>query len=86
MASDSRKLNSIYPVSISISKYVLITSGICKYDYAMTNQVIVQKLPFPTTNKSNAHVIRCYHKHLHDGTKSNAVSGWLLYASFYYVH
>jgi hypothetical protein len=28
-----------------------ILSGICKYDYAMTNQVIVQKLPFPTTNK-----------------------------------
>jgi hypothetical protein len=25
------------------------------------------------------------HKQLHDGTKSNAVTGWLLYASFYYV-
>jgi hypothetical protein len=29
--------------------------------------------------------IRRYHKHLHDGIKSDAVSGWLLYASFYYV-
>ena len=29
--------------------------------------------------------MRRYHKHLHDGTKSDAVSGWLLYASFYYV-
>jgi hypothetical protein len=42
-------------------------------------------LPFPTTNKPNVHVIRRYHKHLHDGTKSDAVTGWLLYASFYYV-
>jgi hypothetical protein len=33
----------------------------------------------------NVHVIRRYHKHLHDGTKTDAVSGWLLYASFYYV-
>jgi hypothetical protein len=47
--------------------------------------MIVQKLPFPTTNKPNVHVIRRYHKHLHDGTKTDAVSGWLLYASFYYV-
>jgi hypothetical protein len=47
--------------------------------------MIVQKLPFPTTNKPNVHVIRGYHKHLHDGTKRDAVSGWLLYASFYYV-
>jgi hypothetical protein len=42
-------------------------------------------LPFPTTNIRYAHVIQRYHKHLHDGTKSDAVTGWLLYASFYYV-
>jgi hypothetical protein len=71
--------------SLAMSQSSSILSGICKYDYAMTNQVIVQKLPFPTTNKSNAHVIRRYHKHLHDGTQTDAVSGWLLYASFYYV-
>ena len=47
--------------------------------------MIVQMLPFPTTNKLNVHVIRRYHKHLHDGTKSDAVSGWVLYVSFYYV-
>jgi hypothetical protein len=34
--------------------------------------------------KSSMHIIG-FHKHLHDGTKSNAVSGWVLYASFYYV-
>ncbi|VDH97266.1 Hypothetical predicted protein [Mytilus galloprovincialis] len=27
----------------------------------------------------------CYHRHLQDGLKTDAVSGWLLYASFYYV-
>jgi len=42
-------------------------------------------LPFPTTDIANVHVIRRYHKHLHDSTKSDAVTGWLLYASFYYV-
>jgi hypothetical protein len=41
-----------------------------------TSQIIVQNLPFPTTNKHNVHVIRRYHKHLHDGTKADAVSGW----------
>jgi hypothetical protein len=71
--------------SLTMSQSSSILSGICKCYYAMTNQVIVQKLPFPTTNVSNVHVIRRYHKHLHDGTKSDAVTGWLLYASFYYV-
>jgi hypothetical protein len=62
-----------------------LLSGICKYYYAMTSQNIVQRLPFPTTNIPNVHVIRRYHKHLNDGTQSDAVTGWLLYASFYYV-
>ena len=71
--------------SLAMSHSSSILSAICKYYYAITNQMIVQQFPFPTTNKSNAHVIRRYHKHLHDGTKSDAVTGWLLYASFYYV-
>ena len=71
--------------SLSMSQSSSILSGICKYYYAMTSQTIVQKLPFPTTNIPNARVIRRYHTHLHDGTKSHAVSGWLLYASFYYT-
>ena len=71
--------------SLAMSHSTRILSGICKYYYARTSQMIVQKLPFPTTNKPNVHVIRRYHKHLHDGTKTDAVSGWLLYASFYYV-
>ena len=71
--------------SLVMSHSTRILSGICKYYYARTSQMIVQKLPFPTTNKPNVHVIRRYHKHLHDGTKADAVSGWLIYASFYYV-
>jgi len=71
--------------SLAMSQSSSILSGICKYNYAIANQMIVQELPFPTTNRHNAHVIRRYHKYLHDGTKSDAVTGWLLYASFYYV-
>ena len=71
--------------SLAISQSSSILSEQCKYYYALTSRNIVQKLPFPTTNKHYAHVIRLYHTHLQDGTKSDAVSGWLLYASFYYV-
>ena len=71
--------------SLAMSQSSSILSGLCKYYYAVNSQYIVQNLPFPTTNIPNVHVIRRYHKHLHDGTKSDTVSGWLLYASFYYV-
>ena len=71
--------------SLAMSYSTSILSGMCKYYYAKINQMIVQKLPLPTTNILDVHVIRRYHKHLHDGTKTDAVSGWLLYASFYYV-
>jgi hypothetical protein len=71
--------------SLAISHSTSILSEICNYHYAMASHMIVQKLLFSTTNKHIVHVIRRYHKHLHDGIKSDAVSGWLLYASFYYV-
>ena len=71
--------------SLAMSQSSSILSGILKYYYANISQNIVQKIMFPTTNIHNAHVIRSYHKYLHDGTKSDAVTGWLLYASFYYV-
>ena len=71
--------------SLDMSESSSILSGICKYKYATTSQMIVQKLPFLTTNIHNAQLIRSFHKYLHDGTKSDAVTGWLLYASFYYV-
>ena len=71
--------------SLVMSHSTSILSGVCKYYYARISQIVVQKLLFYTTNKPNVHVIRCYHKHLHDGTKTDALSGLLLYASFYYV-
>jgi hypothetical protein len=71
--------------SLVMSHSTSILSGICKYYHDKACQHIVQKLPFPSTNKRNVQVMRRYHKHLHDGTKSDAVSGWLVYASFYYV-
>jgi hypothetical protein len=71
--------------SLAMSQSSSILSGICKYYYAIANQIIVQKLPFPTTNKPNVHVIRRYHQHLHAGTKSDAVTGWLFCASFCYI-
>ena len=71
--------------SLVMSHSTRILSEIYKHYYTRISQIIVQKLPFHTTNKANVHVIRRYHKHLHDGTKSDAVSGWVLYASFYYV-
>ncbi|VDI76260.1 Hypothetical predicted protein [Mytilus galloprovincialis] len=58
---------------------------VCKFYHAHISQNIVQLLPPPNT-KSGKYAIRtCYHKHLQCGTKTDAVSGWLLYASFYYV-
>ena len=71
--------------SLVMSHSTSILSGIGKYYYAKANQNIVQTLPFPSTNKRKVQVMQRYHKHLHDGTKSDAVSGWLFYASFYYV-
>ena len=62
-----------------------ILSGLCKYYYALTSSNFVHKLPFPTTNIRYARVKQRYHKHLDDGTNSDAVTGWLLYASFYYT-
>jgi hypothetical protein len=71
--------------SLVMTHSTRIWSGICIAYYVRICQTIVHKFPFPSTNKHNVHVIRRYHKHLHYGTKSDAVTGWLLYASFYYV-
>ncbi|XP_076080265.1 uncharacterized protein LOC143051141 [Mytilus galloprovincialis] len=58
---------------------------VCKFYHAQISQIIAQLLP-PTNIKSGNYAIRtCYHKHLQCGTKTDAISGWLLYASFYYV-
>jgi hypothetical protein len=60
-----------------------------KYYYARTSQNIVQMLPFPTTNKPNVHVIRRFHKHLHDGTIMcvvlNVICGVIDYFALYHI-
>ncbi|XP_071154877.1 uncharacterized protein [Mytilus edulis] len=56
--------------------------GVCKHEYAIFSTLAVQLLLPPTIlNK----MYKRYHKHLQDCIKTDAVSGWLLYASFYYV-
>ncbi|VDI84017.1 Hypothetical predicted protein [Mytilus galloprovincialis] len=58
---------------------------VCTHHYAEISQYVAQLLPSPNA-KGNTYTIRkCYHRHLQNGTKTDAVSGWLLYASFYYV-
>ncbi|VDI20826.1 Hypothetical predicted protein [Mytilus galloprovincialis] len=42
-------------------------------------------LPPPITNTGTYNIRKLYHRILQDSTKADAVSDWLLYASFYYV-
>ncbi|CAC5366525.1 unnamed protein product [Mytilus coruscus] len=58
---------------------------VCKYHYAEISHYIAQLLPSPNTRGSTYNIHKRYHRHLEDGIKTDAVSGWLLYASFYYV-
>ncbi|XP_063405747.1 uncharacterized protein LOC134689711 [Mytilus trossulus] len=67
------------------SKSSIFINDVCKYFYADMSQNAAQLLPTPNipTERYNKH--KRYHRHLQDGTYTDAVSGWLLYASFYYV-
>ncbi|VDI07353.1 Hypothetical predicted protein [Mytilus galloprovincialis] len=71
--------------SIQMTESSPFIISVCKYNYAKISQIIAQLLPQPKqtiqTYKTRSH----YHKHLRNGIKNDAVSGWLLYASFYYV-
>ncbi|VDI47544.1 Hypothetical predicted protein [Mytilus galloprovincialis] len=57
----------------------------CKYYHAKISQYVAQLLPIPTTNRETYTIYKLFHSHLQDGIKADAVSGWLLYASFYYM-
>ncbi|CAC5390046.1 unnamed protein product [Mytilus coruscus] len=57
----------------------------CKYYYGIISQYAAQYLPPPTTKSKTYNIKKFYHKHLQDGFRTDAVSGWLLYASYYYV-
>ncbi|CAC5377587.1 unnamed protein product [Mytilus coruscus] len=58
---------------------------VCEYYYAEINQSIAQLLPTPKSKGSIYNIHERFHRHLQDGIKTDAVSGWLLYASFYYA-
>ncbi|CAC5426016.1 unnamed protein product [Mytilus coruscus] len=58
---------------------------VCTYNYAEICKYVAQLLPSPNTIGNTYNIRKCYHRHLQYGIKTDAVSGWLLYASFYYV-
>ncbi|CAC5388616.1 unnamed protein product [Mytilus coruscus] len=58
---------------------------VCKIYYALLCQYAVQVIPPPITINKMHNIHKSYHRHLQDGIKADAVSGWLYYASFYYV-
>ncbi|CAC5423023.1 unnamed protein product [Mytilus coruscus] len=71
--------------SVIKSESSLFTSGVCQYYHARASQLISQLLPHPNTIDNTYIIRKCYHRHLQDGTRRDATSGWLLYASFFYV-
>ncbi|CAC5408587.1 unnamed protein product [Mytilus coruscus] len=58
---------------------------VCKYYYAEFSQIIAQQLPSTITKGNWYNLHKCFHILLQNGTKIDAVSGWLLYASYYHV-
>ncbi|XP_063443284.1 uncharacterized protein LOC134723654 [Mytilus trossulus] len=71
-----------YLLKSESSKFII---GVCKYHFAKINQHLAQLLPPIFAINKTYMIHNCYHRHLQDGLKTDAVSGWLLYASFYYV-
>ncbi|XP_063418138.1 uncharacterized protein LOC134700917 [Mytilus trossulus] len=59
--------------------------GVCKHQFAEISKFVAQKMPLPNTIVNTYNMRKRYHQHLQNGTMTDAVSGWLLYASFYYV-
>ena len=77
----------IFIKSLLKSESSLFIIGVCKHQYANICLYAAQQLPSltTTTTTTNYNIHQLYHRHLQDGLQTNAVSGWLLYASFYYV-
>ncbi|XP_076084554.1 uncharacterized protein LOC143055301 [Mytilus galloprovincialis] len=74
--------------SLIQSKYSTFIIDACKHYHAKISQQAAQLYPTPTiTTKpvETYNIHKRYHRHLKDGIKTDDVSGWLLYASFYYV-
>ncbi|XP_063438539.1 uncharacterized protein LOC134719478 [Mytilus trossulus] len=71
--------------SLLMSESSTFVSDVCKYHYAKISQIVAQFLPPPKSVSKSYSISARYHRHLQNGTETDAVSGWLLYASFYYV-
>ncbi|XP_052085883.1 uncharacterized protein LOC127723344 [Mytilus californianus] len=67
------------------SKSCTFIIEVCKCYHARISQNAAQLLPTPTITTETYNIHKRYHRHLKDGIKADAISGWLLYASFYYV-
>ncbi|XP_071142580.1 uncharacterized protein [Mytilus edulis] len=67
------------------SKSCTFIADVCKWHQAKTSHCAAQRLPSPTVTTERYNIHKCYHRHLQESIKADAVSGWLLYASFYYV-
>lgn len=72
--------------SLRKSDSSMFIKDVCSFYYAQISQYASQLLP-PLTEirKPPCTLNELYHKHLNNGTETDAASGWLLYASFYYV-
>ncbi|XP_076084129.1 uncharacterized protein LOC143054915 [Mytilus galloprovincialis] len=71
--------------SLLKSKSSTFIVDVCRYRHAEISQCAAQLLPALAVTTESYRIHKRYHRHLQDGTKTDAVSGWLLYASFYYV-
>ena len=67
------------------SESSLFIIDVCTHHNAEISKFVAQLLPSPNTKGNTYNIRKCHHRHLQNGTKTDAVSGWLLYASFYYV-
>ncbi|XP_071144232.1 uncharacterized protein [Mytilus edulis] len=59
--------------------------GVCKFEFASIIQQAAQLLPTLKQINTNYNIHTSYHRYLRDGLQRDAGTGWLLYASFYYV-
>ncbi|XP_063407224.1 uncharacterized protein LOC134690970 isoform X2 [Mytilus trossulus] len=71
--------------SLRKSERSTFISDVCQYEYNRISKFAVQLLPPPIVINKEFDILNFYHRHLQDYIKTDAVSGWLLYASFYYV-
>ncbi|CAC5375207.1 unnamed protein product [Mytilus coruscus] len=71
--------------NLAISELSKLSLGMYEYIKAEIHQILAQMVPLPCHSKKDDVSRKSIQKHLQEGTKTDSVSGWVLYASFYYV-